>query len=512
MDYDNKIENRELSSNQRHKDVLLFLNEELNSLQDKTTVTQTYNLEREYAKTKKNKSPFVVLVLFCCFAVTVGLAWIVSRVIEKENQNIEINLSEFEALNLKDLLDSVTKVQDKYDNAVKQQNLYKIQYDSKLKEAEQKRDDDLFLLESLSEIDSESVLGRRRQINNDYYNSIEELKAEYEPKIAELEEQIIQYKQELDSYDAGKIDAAREREKAIDGERQIQEMERQRLVEMYEKQIADLQKQLKSNTDNKSYKKAVNQVSTKYKSEMDKLDPIFEDEQADQIIEDNRFSLVKSFSSELIFMTHFVNKEENEELVQKIQEFEDYYNKYKYLRDIVATVPQKNSVPDYIATTKKLVDKMGVVFEEITFYLQDEKNELLKQIDKLNKELEELKVQHQTELNLREQEYQKENLEFTACINEMLNYTEHDAVVVTSKKADNITVYVTPRKRYSIPDTGCNVEVYGLEVEQARIIPLERGYYKLLPRLDEEGNEISFNLRNIVSGSIVKIVSDSNSK
>ena len=161
MDYDNKIENRELARNQRHKDVLLFLNEELNNLQD-TTSTETYNLEREYAKTKKNKSPFVFLVLFICFAVTIDVAWILSNVIDKQNQNIEINLADFEALNLKDLLDSVTKIQDKYDNAVKQQSIYKSQLETELKEAQRKHDDDLFLVESLSEIDAESVAGRRR--------------------------------------------------------------------------------------------------------------------------------------------------------------------------------------------------------------------------------------------------------------------------------------------------------------------------------------------------------------
>ena len=274
MDYDNKIENRELARNQRHKDVLLFLNEELNNLQDRTT-TETYNLEREYAKTKKNKSPFVFLLLFICFGATLGVAWILSNVISKQNQNIEINLEEFDALNLKDLLDSVTKVQDRYDNAVKQQSLYKSELEAQLKDAEQKRDDDLFLIESLSEIDAESVAGKRRQVNNEYYKKVEEIRAEYEPKIAELEQEIDQYKKELESYDASKIDAARERDMAVDGERQIQELERQRLVEMYERQIADLQKRLNASSDNKSYRKAVNQVSGKYKTEMDKLDPIF---------------------------------------------------------------------------------------------------------------------------------------------------------------------------------------------------------------------------------------------
>ena len=505
MDYDNKIENRELSRNQRHKDVLLFLNEELNNLQD-TTATQTYNLEREYAKTKKNKSPFVILLLFVCFAVTLGMAWIVSNVIEKQNQNIEINLSEFDALNLKDLLDSVTKIQDKYDNAVKQQSIYKSQMETELKEAERKHDDDLFLVESLSEIDAESVQGRRRQINNEYYSKIEEIKAEYEPKIAALEQEIAEYKQELETYDASKIDAAREKDRAVDGERQIQELERKRLVEMYEKQISDLQRQLHTSSENKSYRKAVNQVSGKYKNEMDKLDPIFEDEKADEIVNENKFAIVKTFNAERLFTYYQLNEEKDGKLMEGFNNYQAYYDKYKYLRDAVASVPQKNSVRDYVAVTNKLVDRMSETFEETTINLKEERDEYQRQLLNLQKSIEELKASHEDELNRRSLEYQKSNIAYTECINEMLNHTEHNAVVVQAPSKNNVSVYVVPRARYLITAAGADVEIYGLNVVRGRLIPQERGYYRFLPAVDADGKEVDYNLKDIVPGSIVKIL------
>ena len=58
MGNDNKIN----QNDQRHKEVLLFLNDELNRLQTVNS-SNSYDLEKEYAKTKKNKSLFSTLLL-----------------------------------------------------------------------------------------------------------------------------------------------------------------------------------------------------------------------------------------------------------------------------------------------------------------------------------------------------------------------------------------------------------------------------------------------------------------
>ena len=63
MDNDNKISKQKITSEQRHKEVLLFLNEELNRLQTSNS-SESYDLEKEYAKTKKNKSHFSFFLLF----------------------------------------------------------------------------------------------------------------------------------------------------------------------------------------------------------------------------------------------------------------------------------------------------------------------------------------------------------------------------------------------------------------------------------------------------------------
>ena len=116
MDNDIKIKE---SKNQIHKDVLLFLNKELEQIQQ-TSDNNAYNLEAEYEKTKKNKSPFTYIVLFICFFCVAGIALIMNAVISKQNENITVNLQEFDDLNLRTLLDTVSKVQNSYDQAVQE--------------------------------------------------------------------------------------------------------------------------------------------------------------------------------------------------------------------------------------------------------------------------------------------------------------------------------------------------------------------------------------------------------
>lgn len=75
MDNDNKVKKETLSNAQRHKEVLLFLNKELETLK-KCSNTEIYNIETEYAKTKKHRSPFTFLLLFAVFFVVIAVAFI----------------------------------------------------------------------------------------------------------------------------------------------------------------------------------------------------------------------------------------------------------------------------------------------------------------------------------------------------------------------------------------------------------------------------------------------------
>lgn len=514
MDNDNKIEANELTSAQRHKDVLLFLNKELDNLQMHSGTASTYNLEKEYAKTKKNKSPFVFFMILACVLFTVGIAFILRYTINKQNQSIEINLEEFDSLNLKALLDSVTKVQDKYDNAVKKRDQAIAQMENEIKMAETKRDDDLFVLESVQLVDDTAFASRKRKIIAEYEEKVAAIKTQYEEKFVVLEADVEKYKKELASYDASKIESAKELEKAVSSERSVQEMERKRLVASYEERISQLEEEIKVYTSNNSVRSAVKQVTSKYAKEIERLDPVIKDAQAKEIEKEYKFKLISAFDAS----DYEALWAENEELAQNFQQYNDLYTKYEYVYKFIADVPQKNSIPSLVSTTNKLVNEMSSTFTSTVELLQSQKEELQAQIDELNsqiqmlqeqseKELAELSAQKELEKNAMEQYYTRVNHNYTKCIDQMVNGAGQSAVVVHAVDKDSVIMYVVPRARLLIKE-GTQVEIYSTSIIKGRILPYDdAGYYKFAPSIDEEGNEEDFNLKDIIPGAFVKILS-----
>lgn len=514
MDNDNKIENKELSTAQRHKDVMLFLNEELNNIQTSVTTSDTYNLEKEYAKTKKNKSPFVFLVLLACVIVVGGMAWALSYTITKQNQNIQVDLEEFDALNLRALLDSVARVQDKYDAAVQEKNLTIAAKDNELKKAENQRDDDLFVLESISQVDPDSLAARRRAIYAEYEAKVAQIREQYDEKIAELESKVSEYKKELDSYDSSTVESAREKEKSVSGEYNLQEMEKKKLIDNYERQISDLQIQIDALSSNKSTRSAVNQVSTKYQAEINRLDPVINDAKVKELVKNNNYKYVKSFNAQALIDDR---EKEDDALAEKLLEYQQLYDDYKYVRSFIAAVPQKKSIPDLVSTANKLVDQMSQSFSTTVVDLEEEIEGLQKDLELLKMEIEQLQLEHQAELEANvekteqeksalEQYYKRINYEYTDCLTMMLSYTDSSAVVAYATGEDSVVIYVVPRARLQLKPEGANVEIYGTKVVSGRIVPFENGYYKFRPALDEEGNETEFNYKDIVAGALVRIL------
>ena len=98
MDNDNKIKKNQLTT-KTHDEVLLFLNDELKQIQQSSEF-QSYNLEKEYEKTKGHKSPFTYVVLAICFLCVSGIAFIMHSVITKHNSEIAVSLQVFDDLNL----------------------------------------------------------------------------------------------------------------------------------------------------------------------------------------------------------------------------------------------------------------------------------------------------------------------------------------------------------------------------------------------------------------------------
>ena len=114
MDNDNKIDSSVLDNEntaipEEKGDVLLFLQEEIMPLRKKKVVT-TYDLEKEYAKTRKNKNLSVWIVLLLTVVGVVLATWAIISGFSVNSRNIEVSLDAFEDLNLRNLFDALSKL------------------------------------------------------------------------------------------------------------------------------------------------------------------------------------------------------------------------------------------------------------------------------------------------------------------------------------------------------------------------------------------------------------------
>ena len=389
MDNDNKINEENLSLKDRnkiHQEVMLFLGDELENIH-KSSKGQTYDIEKEYGKTKKNKSPFVALILTGCFVVVIGVSFMIHRIVSAKNSEIQVSLQKFDDLNLKGLLDTVSVAQSNYDNAIKTKATIEADMESKLKTANENYENEVFVLDSLKLSESQ-YNDRVEELKKQYNDIVTEIHKEFDESIAQAEKQIQEYKKQLAEFDTAKIEAAREQEKALNSERQLRKLETEKLTKEYEDRIAEINNsmqelRLKSNEE---IRNTVKEVTNKYQAEIDTLDPKLNDENANSIIQEAVMYEVYNFDGKKLFAESEIDSEIIENAVNVYQ---NIYDEYDYIDKTVASIPQKNSIPEYVKTSRTLVNAMGKTFYTTAMSLYDETVELNQEIEYRNEQIEE---------------------------------------------------------------------------------------------------------------------------
>ena len=561
MDNDDKIkkESKELASSSTqltakdfipqtevHKDVRMFLDSELASIYQQTKL-QSYNLEKEYSETRKHKSPLPWVILGLCFAVVLATVVIMTTVINTKDKNITVEMNVFDDLNLKDLLDSISKIQANYDNAKNQRSALISNREAELRNAESKREQDIFVIKSMK-LSAKEEKSRINQVENDYNLALQNIQNNFETKMTEIETEIEEYEAQLAKYDSSKVQAAQEQEKLLNSERRVQELERRKLSQQYEAQIAELEQTIEAlrNENNESVYKSVSSVSSKYQAEINGLDPIIVDEEAEEIITKFRDSKSIDFSSSARGPST-----DDETISSSFDEYQSSYDDFNYLYSIISSLPQKNSIPLYVAASKNLVNKMGETFSKTTLSLEDDKvmlsgkvNSLEGKVDKLNDnysnltdeynsltdeynnltdeyntladEMTNLQEQHQSELVKLEQEKKEmqadfekaqaaQKKEFEKCLAGIITSAKAQAAVISAESKNNIRIYVLPSIASLVSASGVPAEIKAAKSIKGSIVKDSDEYFRFVPASDKNGQPVDFDFSTVTSGLIVKL-------
>lgn len=548
MDNDNKV--KITNPQEIHEKVMLFLGDELDLIHKKS-VDQLYNIETEYSKTKKNRSPYTIIVLAICCVVVFGIAYLMSKSISNQNKEISVSLDEFEDLNLRSLLDTVSSAQANYDNAVKNKAMIEADMETKLKNEKNTYDNEVFVLDSMNISIKRRYNQRLAEIKAKYNANVKAIHDEYDSQILLANKEVESYKSQLAEFDAAKVKAAKEQEKALDTERKLREIEEKKITEKYEKRISELNEKnsdmRKKHTD--EIRNSVASVSQRYQAEIDALDPTLTDEKADLIIQS-----VSQNQNEDLDIFAFLNEQEitDENLNAMVNNYNQLYEDYKYLDDAVASIPQKNSIPLYVSTTRQLVNEMGETYLETTVNHYKETVNLNNRIKRLNDDIESNRVAYEQKLdnqriaftneinNLNdvleseriehEQTLQNQKAEFDnklenerykneqnlnnqktryeSCYETMMATAKTSAIITKAEGYDLIEVYVTPKARYLITEEGADAEIKTeLPIKGKIHRDINDNFYFEIGA-DEEGNKIEVDFSTVIPGLSIKILSD----
>jgi len=502
MDNDNKIMN---SEEQRHKDVLLFLQDELEPLKLRNRAS-AYNLETEFAKTKKNKSFFVPLILLSCILVVVLVSFCIAKSIEKTNHEITVNLEEFDDVNLRNLIDTVARTQDQYEAAVKNKIQIESQKKSALNTAVDKREADLWTIDSMNLRDRALKSKRQAEVHKAFDEQVREIDQQYDPLIAAAQAEVDAYKEKLNEYDNSKLAAAQEQQRALDSERQLQELERKKLSDQYENRIASLEDQMtrmRSSHANE-LRKNLTEVSEKLQKEIDTLDPVIVDEYADNLLKspDMNNRMTVDPENNQAFGEGNIS---DSELRTRMGEIKQLYSDHKYLDQKVVDIPHRNTLGLYTEADAYLVDR-------ITESLADEVYGQYKDKVSVMHELEQEKRDHEADVKRLNEEKAALKTELEETKYDMLYESMQGAgisciVAGAPASKDEIYVLIRPNARFLVGENagdGCEAEIPFKKPIKGRVERIPDGKYRFVPEM-KNGKYVDFDLEALKMGVQIKL-------
>lgn len=333
-------------------EVMLFLADELEPLR-RTKRVNVYDLETEYAKTRKNKLWSVWIMLTLTFCVIVLVTVFTVRGLSASNEKIDVSFSSFKDLDLQNLFDQLQRTQEKFEDATKRSAELRGQLESRLSRAAMKRDNDLNLLKNTRL--SRSVVARRtKEIQDNYNRELAAVHSEFDADLKAAEAEVKQYEEQLKSYDSENVARAQKWEQEMDSERQLHQLEKQRLVQTYEDMLEKSRVELQE-TRRKEFEErraATTEITNQYEAEIALYDPIIRDVKILGIVSDaGKLDVGEKYRFEQV-----VDSTANlsESFVDALEKTEEIYGNLDTLYKQSASIPNRNTMRSVVSAERKL--------------------------------------------------------------------------------------------------------------------------------------------------------------
>jgi hypothetical protein len=278
----------ESSSNDDDTEISVFLHDVFSVV--KAEKPQVYDVDTEFAKSRKNHSWFVILLVAGAAALAVLALWIGTVAIGQDVRDVPVEIEVFDDLNLQKLLDSVTRVETSLKTETEKRDATRAALGNELAALNFRRESEKNTVLALN-LDNTEKERQIAAIDTRYSDLIVELERKYAPELDALDSRIADYERQMAAFDSRRVEEAQALQRAANAAELRYTMELESARAHYEKIIADMQSQLDMLRDlaARSGEESLGAVADRYGEEIAALraafDPVFQDEHGAYILQ-----------------------------------------------------------------------------------------------------------------------------------------------------------------------------------------------------------------------------------
>lgn len=475
MDNDNKI-------NISKPEVKLFLGDKI--VPADLSSTSTYDIEKEFEKAKANRSYKVMLILVGMGIFVVLFSIFFSKYVKVQNEKMKVSVESFDDLNLRRLLDSVSRIENEISLAMAEKKQIDDTYKESISSAEQFRDADLHTLQYMN-LSKYEFSKQRQAIIDSCEHKKALIKATYDEDTEYIDAKIKELTDQLAAMDSANLERAQQMQSEIDSQRQVFEIEKQQLVDEYETNIETLKSQLATQKEEayKERNKAIDTVAARYKKEIASLkatiaslDPVLSDAKAAAIV-DEANKLENSAPQFLSPIAEKFELAENDVLL--LAAIDGKLANFDYLAGVIEAQPHKNSLASFARARNFILHSFA-----------DDTAALLTSI---------LSARTEAEENAVELESVVHSYEFY--LESQLKESGDFGCVVDPRNKNEIVVYVSPVYKETIEDTPAYVYRKANELIGEVVLKKQGNKIVAVPQNSRVGSKIKVGDRVLIDVS-----------
>lgn len=208
-------------------------------LRDTETTAEVYSLDHEFSKTGKTRN-YRFYIILLLFLTLIGVAtWLLTNYIQKKYNKVDLAISEFQDLKLKDLLEASKNNEKKLELLRKEHTALKEEKKQELEKVSQKYRE---LVEKVyaGNLSANAKETKVQELKKEESQKVSAVTTDYDKRIKEKETEINEVKKEMARNKAQMSRGVNQAENIVNNFNALHDLKMKQQKEKYEEQIADL--------------------------------------------------------------------------------------------------------------------------------------------------------------------------------------------------------------------------------------------------------------------------------